>query len=987
MLAQERLAVRPGAVLKFPFRFQIIDIQCRHIHSFRARELNHDRPHYDGSNIYPSSQPHTHFSDFQHEEFFPAKVKEEGNREPDQCVILLAGCELETGVSVMAIVPFKPSVTIRVPIGWSDQEIAGFVLKLSMDIKNSEIKQNYEVLLRHNLNGWHGDDEDTRVRRVFRYVKIYVRSSRFVYAISQALSGSEAEVEERFVSPLLQLLEKSNIESGGVVEVLGGEQNTENVYSSVQVEFFASLENLRPTESTSIAPFLVASVDDECFGTNGFPNPLTPSNSVIGRCICLWRYGSPVDVIQKYYFGLGSHSDCKDGTIYTCQTEEELLLAARDFMTLIDPDIIIGYNIHRFDWKYSGTRMKLLGYENSRFFRQGRILSDFTPLHMKVFESSASKRQEDWLISMPGRMQLDVFKYVGKNYSCRSYKLTDVSKMFVNNDKIDLPAKEMFKKFLGGPEDRLEIAKYCMQDGVLPILLFDKLGCLPNILGMSRLTSTVPEEIYSKGQQEKVMNCLVRTAHEKGFVLGDMPPIGNAEKYQGATVLSALRGFYDCPVAVLDFQSLYPSIMIDQNMCYSTLVQGDCDLKDAVSFPQEDGRSDHFAQHVKGILPMLLQKLLAERRSIKAKMKVEKDPIRQMILDYDQRAVKVVCNSVYGFTGANPGRYPCHAIARNVTRRGRDMIAQTKKAIEEKYGDTEHPATVIYGDTDSVMIVFKGADIAKSFELGREAATYVTSLFGENVLLDMEKVYCPYFLINPKNYAGMKYEKPGEKPKFDVKGLDSVRRDKCLFVQKIFKEVLGALMDRKGPQVALEIVHSHLLKLQEGQVGNEMFEITCQLGGSYATGEHAAPKVAEKMRSRHPGSEPKVGERMSYIIVEAKEGTPVCDKAEDPVYAAENSLKPDYLYYLNNLMEKSISKLFTPFTNDTTPIFKMTKAFFKNKRERTIPLFGYAAFKQMPRMNWLTVMDKPKPQLSSSQRKNKLKLAQQKAMAKMLVRK
>jgi DNA polymerase delta subunit 1 len=127
----------------------------------------------------------------------------------------------------------------------------------------------------------------------------------------------------------------------------------------------------------------------------------------------------------------------------------------------------------------------------------------------------------------------------------------------------------------------------------------------------------------------------------------------------------------------------------------------------------------------KGLLPTVLQDLLAARKNARNLIKQEKDPFKRAVLDGRQLALKISANSVYGFTGATVGKLPCLPISMSTTAYGRQMIEMTKTAVEGKYNTDngyENDAKVIYGDTDSVMVKFGCADLARAMQLGARCA-------------------------------------------------------------------------------------------------------------------------------------------------------------------------------------------------------------------------------------------------------------------------
>ncbi|KAH7566098.1 hypothetical protein JRO89_XS08G0085600 [Xanthoceras sorbifolium] len=183
------------------------------------------------------------------------------------------------------------------------------------------------------------------------------------------------------------------------------------------------------------------------------------------------------------------------------------------------------------------------------------------------------------------------------------------------------------------------------------------------------------------------------------------------------TVLEARAGFYEKPIATLDFASLYPSIMMAYNLCYSTLVTSEDARK--LNLPPEcvnktpSGEIFVKSSLQKGILPEILEELLTARRRAKADLKEAKDPLEKAVLDGRQLALKASMPLVFMIF--------C-----------RQMIEHTKKLVEDKFtilGGCEHNAEVIYGDTDSVMVQFGVPSIGEAMKLGREAAEYISGTF------------------------------------------------------------------------------------------------------------------------------------------------------------------------------------------------------------------------------------------------------------------
>jgi DNA polymerase elongation subunit (family B) len=492
--------------------------------------------------------------------------------------------------------------------------------------------------------------------------------------------------------------------------------------------------------------------------------------------------------------------------------------------------------------------------------------------------------------------------------------------------------KKLFRLYTHSAGARSAIAKYCQVDCDLVLYLMDRVSVLPNTVQMSQVTNTLLSDIANRGQQIKTFNLIARYAYDRKYVM-NFRDVGwdPTTEYEGATVLPPTPGYYQRPVATLDFASLYPSIMQAYNLCFSSIVLDD-PYKSLESYGARYGRYEIagktwvFQEHVKGLLPDILADLVAARRKSKKDMaRYEKGSLDYKLADGKQLALKVSCNSVYGFTGAlATGMFPCMPVAVATTFNGRHLIGQTKEFVEREYG-----ATVIYGDTDSVMLQFPGVDTVRdAFTIAQEVAQRCSDMFRDVVQLEFEKVYCPYLLIKKKHYAGIKYEgDPEEAPTLDVKGLALVRRDNCQLVRDTMKEVLVQAMRHGNPMAAYDAVRRQVQRLIERQVSVEELQISNFLRKDLKSDNHPHVQVVKNMVARGSFGVPRVGDRVPYCIVEGA-GEKLFERAEHPDYIVEAGLKVDLMYYLKNQLQKRLEKVLQPL-----PIPSETKLFDDAARE------------------------------------------------------
>lgn len=321
----------------------------------------------------------------------------------------------------------------------------------------------------------------------------------------------------------------------------------------------------------------------------------------------------------------------------------------------------------------------------------------------------------------------------------------------------------------------------------------------------------------------------------------------------------------------------------------------------------------------KGLLPEILESLLSARKRAKADLKVETDPFKRSVLDGRQLALKISANSVYGFTGAQVGKLPCLEISGSVTAYGRTMIEFTKHEVETHFtmeNGYENDAKVIYGDTDSVMVKFGCKDLARSMELGREAADFVSAKFVKPIKLEFEKVYFPYLLINKKRYAGLYFTRPDKYDKMDCKGIETVRRDNSPLVANLINNCLQKLLIDRDPDGAVEYAKQTISDLLCNRVDISQLVITKELSKTEYAAKQAHVELAAKMKKRDPGNAPKLGDRVPYVVTAAAKNTPAYAKAEDPIYVLENCIPIDYKYYLENQLAKPLLRIFEPILGD-----------------------------------------------------------------------
>jgi len=447
--------------------------------------------------------------------------------------------------------------------------------------------------------------------------------------------------------------------------------------SNCQIEFDVHNYNhvvSLPVEGkfSKIAPLRIMSFDIECSAGQGkFPVPKEDPVIQIANIVKVLGETEP---FVRNVFTLKKCAPIVGSKVHSFESEEELLLRWRDFMSEVDPDIITGYNIINFDFPYIIERaeaLKIAGY--SKF---SKLRNHISKMKSTTLTSKALGTRDSKDINMEGRVQFDMLAIILRDHKLRSYTLNAVSAHFLGEQKEDVHHNVIAELQAKDEFTRRRLAVYCLKDAFLPLRLMEKLMCIFNLTEMARVTGVPIIFLFTRGQQIKVASQLYRKCRNLDLLIPVQRNEVNGDKYEGATVIEPSRGFYKDPIATLDFASLYPSIMMAHNLCYSTLVPRHHRNKYKPEDITETPNGDLFVKQTtkKGILPMILEELIGARKKAKNELAKATDPFERAVLDGRQLALKISANSVYGFTGAQVGQLPCLPISSSVTAFGRVMI-------------------------------------------------------------------------------------------------------------------------------------------------------------------------------------------------------------------------------------------------------------------------------------------------------------------------
>jgi DNA polymerase delta subunit 1 len=864
----------------------------------------------------------------------------------------------EEGKSICVTTTFDPYFFVKLPKGTKPSDVT----RLYNDINalRRDHVTSYSLTKQKDVWGFQNNEEFHFMHLNFKTLEARRKvNSIFMYNND----FKKYHVYESNIDPVLRLMHRTGIQSTGWLDT--GPNCVRSHLAKTDIDLWCNdWRTLTPVARDDIAPFVVASFDIECNSSTGkFPDADVPEDACFQIAISLCTFGSEEPYDKTCFCYKKTDPNLEGSNIISFDTEREMLLAFKEYLNKQDIDIMTGWNIFGFDLEYIYKRAAMVGC-GLDFYDLGKLKDSECHLVSKKLSSSALGDNFLKLLPMPGRFIFDMFHEVKKGYKLDSYKLNEVSKLYLGDQKIDMAPKEMFARYLEGDPVKLrEVAEYCVKDTLLPHRLIKKLCTLLNLLEMAKATWVPIAFLVERGQQIKVFSQLSKKARELGYMVptikyGAIPE----EPYEGATVLEAQKGAYYTPITALDFEALYPSIMMAHNLCYSTYVMNEKDYGNVPGVEYETfkvgEKTYKFAQGVPSLLPAILLELKQFRKKAKKDMAAATGSMKE-VYNGKQLAYKISMNSVYGFTGAGKGILPCVPIASTTTCRGRGMIEETKNYVEANFPG----AKVRYGDTDSVMVEFDVGDrkgkeaIEYSWELGERAAEECSALFKKPNNLELEKVYWPYFLYSKKRYAAKLWTKGKDDQMhmdyIDVKGLQLVRRDNTPHVREVCKELLDVVLDAPDTGPPKELARERASQLLAGEVPNEKLILSQSLADTYKVGgksvsimspesmhiNQAHVQVVNKMRQRKPGSEPQSGDRVPYLLTKTDNPkAKAFEKSEDPKYVEENNVPIDYHYYFENKFLNPVCDLLDPlYENTKQEIFGDIIAEHKPQKKKTGP--------------------------------------------------
>ncbi|KAM7301016.1 DNA polymerase alpha catalytic subunit [Ixodes scapularis] len=389
-------------------------------------------------------------------------------------------------------------------------------------------------------------------------------------------------------------------------------------------------------KSESAPPLVVMSLS-----IRTVPNDATNQNEVVAVSV-LAHHTFPIDkqapspLYQTHFCALTRPSGtlfpygftgsmCKHTTLEVVDSERSLLILFAAKLQRLDPDIIVGHDVQSYDLNVLLHRMITNKIPN--WSRLGRLKRGNAAVLVK-----ADKQMT------PGRLVCDLKISSKELVQCKSYDLTELARTLLHKQRLEL-GPERLQSMYSSSAQLLKLVDLTMMDAEFCLRLMSELNVLPLALQITNIAGNVLSRTLLGGRSQRNEYLLLHAFSDRNYICPDksfkkqavkapdddeteLPASKNKSKkgptYSGGLVLEPKKGFYDSFILLMDFNSLYPSIIQEYNICFTTVDMskggGDAAAEDQI--PELPGSSAE-----PGVLPSEIRKLVESRRQVKNLMK------------------------------------------------------------------------------------------------------------------------------------------------------------------------------------------------------------------------------------------------------------------------------------------------------------------------------------------------------------------------------
>lgn len=511
------------------------------------------------------------------------------------------------------------------------------------------------------------------------------------------------------------------------------------------------------------------------------------------------------------------------------KNDKSVLADFAEYVRTCDPDIIVGYGNNKQDWSYLRERCKHHGL---------KLNVDRTPTepHTSVYGH----------VSVSGRAGVDLADYVEEFPEVKVKTLASLADYL---DVMKIEKRRMiedidFPDYWDTEEKRGLLKEFSMDNTVCIMGITEAM--LNFAVELSSLVSLPLDHVGTAAAGFRVEWFLIKHTH----LLGELVPKRIEQPYRpysGGLVLKPTPGLHD-NIAVLDFKSMYPTLMIIYNLSPDTYVSPEDPIPREGVFEAPEVKYK-FRKEPPGFYKEVLSHLIQVRDKIRPRMsKLSPVSTEYRVLDARQKAVKIITNASYGYAGWTGARWYVKPVAEAAAAWGRHTIMTAIELAKKA------KLKVVYGDTDSIFVENQAAKIEKLSE-------EIKKMIGLEVKPD--EVYVRVFFTEAKKrYAGLLPD-----GRLDIVGLEVVRGDWATIAKQVQERVLEIILKEQSPKKAADFVQRFIYELRQKRVPYRDLVIWKTLTKPAEDYEVKVSHVEAAKMLRAKGWTLSVGDKIGFVVV------------------------------------------------------------------------------------------------------------------------
>ncbi|MGC8533655.1 MAG: DNA polymerase domain-containing protein [Candidatus Parvarchaeum sp.] len=605
-------------------------------------------------------------------------------------------------------------------------------------------------------------------------------------------------------------------------------------------------------------PMKAAALDIETFSKRSFPS--AKSDPIIA--VSVVSAG-----LKKCITWLNAEGD----NIIKVKDEKELILKLSDLLSSNNFNVIVGYNSDSFDMPYISERSKILGI---KFMING--------FELKI------KGEKRKIAEINGISHVDILNFIRNIYSIYNLKtevltLREVAAEITGERKGEFDWDRINEVFTDN-KIATELCGYCIQDSNVTLLIFDAL--FPLISELNKLIGQTFADVSRMTTGSVVENLIMKKAILKNELIPNKPSefqVNDRIKKinVGAFVFQPTPGLYE-NIAVVDFRSLYPSIIVSHNICPSTI-------------QYNNGEKTFLPKEKKlGLIPSVLDEVIKLRFEAKDLLKIDKDNKQ---LNARVLVLKLIANGFYGYLGYYNSRWYCFDCAGATTSLGRKYVQEVISTA------SSYKFKVLYADTDSAFLQF-----GEDKRAVNDFIVAINSKLPKPMELELQGFYTRAIFVSSKGGIGAKkkYAMSDFNGNLTIKGFQSVRRDWAVIAKNLQKEVLKKILLDNDKEAALSTVKNTIERIRLGKADLEELVILTRLRKDPSSYQQTNRHISAVEKS---GMKFVSGDTIKYIIAKGKSNETVSEKAVLYDIARKNGIKYDPDYYIYKQVLPSVLQI------------------------------------------------------------------------------